>query len=679
MPKIDILQPPFLRIDYGELVINNCKLQKKVLLEALCIRETEKKLLSLYSQGKISGTVHTCIGQELNGIAVASNLHSGDYILSNHRGHGHYLSRTRDYTGFFAEILGKTTGCSKGFGGSQHLRSARFFSNGIQGGMVPIGAGLALAAKYLSSEEISIVYIGDGTLGEGIVYEALNICSLLALPIVIVIENNLIAQSTSINQSMAGSIAARIQSFDIEYQNCETNDFNSMEAAISQAINKCRRSRVPQVIEIKSSRLFPHSKSDDNRDPTELEVLWEKDLIKIYESKFPVDYENAVREVSAYLQAVYEKVSEDESLILVDAKPHTAKMCFEAWNDPPPSEIGSNGINSGLSQLLHAHENVVLLGEDIEDKNKFNPGAYGGAFKVTKNLSNLYPGRVVNTPISEAAITGIATGMALGGMRPVLEIMFGDFLTLCFDQIYQHISKLMFMYGEELNLPLVIRSPMGGGRGYGPTHSQSIEKFFLGIPGLKIISVNHRVSMTDLYTKKISIIKSPLLIIENKQLYSSKNQTPLLKVYAYYQSTDFFPVIKITPQTHFSKPGVTIICYGGTLQLVEEAILDLFYKYEIFCEILCAMDITCKNVVDCVIESVQTTRNLLTVEEGTSVAAWSSMIVTEMKLKNCSDYQLKVLSNDGIVPAAAGAEKKVLPSTKKIIDSVLSLVRYAQN
>jgi pyruvate/2-oxoglutarate/acetoin dehydrogenase E1 component len=140
-------------------------------------------------------------------------------------------------------------------------------------------------------------------------------------------------------------------------------------------------------------------------------------------------------------------------------------------------------LNHALHQALEADERVYILGEDILDP-------YGGAFKVSRGLSTKYPDRVLTTPISEAAIVGLASGMALKGLLPIVEIMFGDFVTLAADQLVNHAAKFRWMYNDQVRVPLVVRTPMGGRRGYGPTHSQSLEKMFMGIPGLKVVAPN---------------------------------------------------------------------------------------------------------------------------------------------------------------------------------------------
>ena len=184
--------------------------ETRLMEKALGIRLFEQRLLQLFSEGKLFGTVHTCIGQEWTGVALAEHLREDDVIFSNHRCHGHYLARTGNYAGLFAEIMGREAGICRGRGGSQHICDTNVFSNGIQGGIVPVASGIALA-KPIKTAWISVVFIGDGTLGEGVVYESLNIASIWNLPLLVVLENNMYAQSTSQKQTLSGDIEARAQ------------------------------------------------------------------------------------------------------------------------------------------------------------------------------------------------------------------------------------------------------------------------------------------------------------------------------------------------------------------------------------------------------------------------------------------------------------------------------------
>ena len=178
---------------------------------------------------------------------------------------------------------------------------------------------------------------------------------------------------------------------------------------------------------------------------------------------------------------------------------------------PPRQETYLENLRRGLADVFAEHANAVLLGEDVVDP-------YGGAFKVTKGLSTRYPDRVFSTPISEASIVGCGIGLALRGYRPFVEIMFGDFITLAMDQLVNHASKFGLMYGGAVNVPLVVRVPMGGGRGYGPTHSQSLEKILLGIPNLVVVapSLFH---LPGEELKRAFLDERPVVFVENKILY----------------------------------------------------------------------------------------------------------------------------------------------------------------
>src|SRR5450759_2599072 len=175
---------------------NNTTINHRVIKQALLIRIVEEKFLQLFSEGKLNGTVHTCVGQEFSALAFAGQLKKKDFVFSNHRCHGHYIAFTRDVRGLIAELLGKSTGTSGGIGSSQHLCHDNFFSNGVQGGIVPVAAGYALGNKLMQNGAIGVVYIGDGTLGEGVLYETMNIISKWSIPLLIVCENNFYAQST---------------------------------------------------------------------------------------------------------------------------------------------------------------------------------------------------------------------------------------------------------------------------------------------------------------------------------------------------------------------------------------------------------------------------------------------------------------------------------------------------
>jgi TPP-dependent pyruvate/acetoin dehydrogenase alpha subunit len=246
------------------------------------IRRFEESLLDLFSQGKLVGTTHTYIGQEANGVGIIDHLdRERDVVFSNHRCHGHYLAFTDDAFGLLCEVMGKAPGVCGGKGGSQHLCNGNFYSNGVLGSIVPVATGIALAEKKKGTGAVSTVFLGDGTLGEGVTYESLNMASLWKLPVFFVVENNHYAQSTPVELELAGSISARAAAFGVETDELDTTDVEEIHAAAGRAVARIRETGEPFFLVLDTYRFSPHSKGDDNRDPAEIEKRRERDPLTV--------------------------------------------------------------------------------------------------------------------------------------------------------------------------------------------------------------------------------------------------------------------------------------------------------------------------------------------------------------------------------------------------------------
>lgn len=249
--------------------------------QLLSIRLFEQSLLDLFSTGALSGTTHTCLGQETVAVGVVSAIDRAlDIVFSNHRGHGHFLAYCGEVERLYLEILGKSGGVCGGRGGSQHLYFDNFYSNGVQGGIVPVATGMALAEKLKGSGAVAVVFLGDGTLGEGVVYEAFNIASLWSLPIVFVIDHNGYAQSTPSALQIAGEVAARPRAFGIATEECRSTDAGEISRQAALAIAAARSGSGPQCLICYTYRLGPHSKGDDTRPESELRAAWSRDPLK---------------------------------------------------------------------------------------------------------------------------------------------------------------------------------------------------------------------------------------------------------------------------------------------------------------------------------------------------------------------------------------------------------------
>lgn len=659
-------------VEIESYLMNN---YKDIIKKALLIRQVEEKLLELYKLGKVNGTLHTCVGQELIGVSISEYLTNSDTIFSNHRGHGHYIAKTNDIKGLIAEVMGKSDGICGGIGGSQHLynKHFNFYSSGIQGGMIPVAAGVSLSNKLNENNDIVVVFIGDGTLGEGIFYESLNICSIWKLPILFMLENNKYAQSTSISQTLSGSIPKRVEGFGIKYFESNTWDLEDLLLKASESINYVRNNKLPAFFEVETYRLNPHSKGDDNRDPEEVKFYKKKDILNALTKEFPKEMEKLSNEINIVINESLSYAEKSQNL--TDINP-TPTLCNNSvtYSTLECNEDEGKRINYLIYEYFKNKfsddECLVMIGEDIEGSNKFAPKQYGGAFKVTKDLSNQFGVRVRNTPISESALIGVGTGLALSGMHPIVEIMFGDFMSLTFDQIMQHATKFKLMYNNNVNVPLVIRTPMGGKRGYGPTHSQSIEKYFLGVPDLTVIAINHRITPSIIYDNILGKIENPTLIIENKILYTRTVNSEKLIGFNIKKSDELFPTIKIEPNN--GRPEVTIICYGGMLEDVELAIQMAFDEEEILCEVITPIIINPINI-NPIFVSVSNTNRLLVVEEGPGVASWGSEVISLLSEVGSHAFSVMRLSNNSIIPSAYEAESNVIPNPHKIFQTIKKL------
>lgn len=251
------------------------------------IRTVERKVEQLFSDGRLFGTTHSYIGQEAIAVGVISCLNQNDIVISNHRGHGHYLAHTNDVEGLFCELMGKQDGVCGGRGGSQHLFRKNFYSNGITGGMVPVATGMAFAEKMSHSLGYVVCFLGDGAVGEGVFYESLNMASLWQLPIVYVVENNQYAMSTPVSLGIQGSIVQRGSAVGVESHQFDTHDVIEIHDYFGALLRELRAKPEPRLVVFNTYRMCGHSKSDDccYRSKEEVTGWEEKDPLKLIEAK----------------------------------------------------------------------------------------------------------------------------------------------------------------------------------------------------------------------------------------------------------------------------------------------------------------------------------------------------------------------------------------------------------
>ncbi len=317
-------------------------------------------------------------------------------------------------------------------------------------------------------------------------------------------------------------------------------------------------------------------------------------------------------------------------------------------------------LRETIKSLLEADKNIYLIGEDIIDP-------YGGAFKVTKGLSSIFPGRLIPTPMSEQGFTGLAVGMAIAGLKPIVEIMFSDFLTLTVDQIVNHATKFHGMYSRPL--PLVIRTPSGGFRGYGATHSQSMELLFLGVPGLHIIAPNI-FSNPGEYLKYALGLNAPVLFVENKTDYSQElilGET--LDGFIELSRNDDYILSSIEGEESRS----LIVTYGGSSKIAVEIQKSLYLKEEIAIDVLIVRDLWPCEVVER--EFIASYSSVISLEESWTEFGWGSGILEQIR-ENLPKIKTKAIgARNCFIPSPKGLESYVLPGFDRVYNEVYGFLR----
>ncbi len=532
----------------------------------------ERSLIPLKAENAIWGPIHLSIGQEAHAAAMATTLRREDKITGSHRAHHISLAkiaeavRPSDWAPgsggvpdelseavyrTLAEIMGLEPGWCGGRGGSMHLRHAGagvLGTNAIVAGGVPLSVGAALAARKLGQEDVTVAFLGDGALPQGSFHESCNLAAIWKLPIVFVIENNQYAVATSVKETWATEELIQIAvAYGMQGYQTSGYDVLALRDGFSRATALARKGEGPVLLEIKGYRHFHHGGEQPGSRygyrSTEEETWWQgRDP---YEH-FPEAVESAGILSADRLATIKQ---EAESLVASAVERCTVdggkEPRPELW--PPPESVGHGVRSSGaeLSDLpyrdradfsgtrelrysdaiaevtgrwMERDPSVVVLGEEVAN---FGGGAYG----ATKGLPQSYPERVLNTPISEAGFSGTGLGAAMSGLKPVVEIMFPDFALVAADQLFNQIGKARHMYGGTTDLPLVVRTRIATGCGYGGQHSMDPVGIYAAFSGWRIVSPADSFEYIGLFNTAMHSL-DPVVILEHHSLYTQKFPAP---------------------------------------------------------------------------------------------------------------------------------------------------------
>jgi 2-oxoisovalerate dehydrogenase E1 component len=499
----------------------------------LVIRGFEERVSRLYRGNEIPGFVHLSIGQEASAVGACWPLRPSDAITSTHRGHGHCLAKGLDPLAMFAELMGKDAGTNRGRGGSMHIADPElgiFGANGIVAAGVPLAVGAATAAKLRGDGGVAVAFFGDGAPAQGAFHEAVNLAAVWSLPVVFFCENNGYAEFSPVANQHAAPLARRAAGYGVAYAAVDGNDVMATTATMADAVARVRAGEGPIVVEAATYRWHGHYEGDPERYRSADEVReWaERDPLVIHAQHLR-DAGITDDELEAMEDAVATELDEavETARRLADPDPQTLHD-FVVRERPAPPEPPDPPPDAPVIRTMDAIRSAIEV-EMANDPEVFVAGidvAEGGnVFGILPGLHEQFGERVRDTPISETAIVGLGVGAAMAGMRPLVEVMYLDFLGVCFDQLLNQAAKLPFMTGGAARMGLTVRTQFGAGRSSGSQHSQSLEALLAHVPGLTVVMPS---TPADTYGLLRSAIQdpNPVIFIENRLLYGKKGPQP---------------------------------------------------------------------------------------------------------------------------------------------------------
>ena len=499
----------------------------------LVIRGFEERVSSLYRDGEVPGFVHLSIGQEAAAVGACWPLGPADVITSTHRGHGHCLAKGLDPLGMFAELMGRDEGTNRGRGGSMHIADPRLGilgANGIVAAGVPIAVGAAAASQLRRDGAVAVAFFGDGAPAQGAFHEAMNLAAVWQLPVVFFCENNGYAEFSPASNQHGAGLERRAAGYGLAYVAVDGNDVVATADVMGDVVAGVRAGGGPAVVEATTFRWHGHYEGDPERYRTAEEVdEWKgRDPLLVHEARL---HGSGVGDDE--LKALQSSVAEELDAAVVTARgldvPDPATVtefvlrARPPYPEPPAPPADApvfrmmDAVHDALETELEADDRVFVAGIDV--------GEGGNVFGLTRGLRDRFGDRVRDAPISETAIMGLGVGAAMAGMRPVVELMYLDFVGVCFDQLLNQAAKLPFMTGGNAEMAMVVRTQFGAGRSSGSQHSQSLEALLAHVPGLTVVMPSTPADTYGLLRAAISD-PNPVVFIENRLLYGMKGPKP---------------------------------------------------------------------------------------------------------------------------------------------------------
>ncbi|MBL3688188.1 MFS transporter [Leucobacter zeae] len=637
------------------------------------IRTFEETVLDLAGAGLVHGPAHSSIGQEGGAVGSILKLRSSDGVNGSHRGHHQFLAKAITHVSggaldlgalvdadmqamlqrTLAEILGLAQGFSGGRGGSMHLQwleAGALGTNAIVGGGAPLAGGNAWAQRYAGTDDVSITYFGDGSSQIGSVLESMNLAAAWKTPVMFFIENNLYAVSTHASEASADTrFSVRGQGFSVPSWRVDGMDPLAVHLATQEALERMRAGEGPAVIEAEVYRFFHQNgpfpgsafgyrtKDEErawrDRDPLVRVAAEMRALGHLSEAEADAVREQAQQAMADAVAALIEADPERDGKrrirpelwpdpSVVDAGIRSDARELDAWEAREPAEIGGDwrkvkfgdAIAGAMDRRMELDERIVVLGEDVHRLG-------GGTNGATKGLAQRYgANRVVGTPISENAFFGFATGAALDGrIRPIVEFMYPDFMWVAADQVFNQAGKARHMFGDNNDVPLVLRTKVAMGVGYGSQHLMDPAGIFATQAGWRIVAASNAADYIGLMNAALAL-EDPVLVIEHVDLYGKADRVPA-------DELDYI-IPPGSAAVRRSGSDVTVLTY---LSMVDHA-LEAVQQSEVDAEVIDLRWLDRASLDwETIGESIRKTNAVLIVEQGAQGPSYGGWLADEIQ------------------------------------------------
>lgn len=643
------------------------KLLGGMLAQMHLIRAFEEKVLELAGEGLVHGPAHSSIGQEGGAVGSIIGLRAGDQVNGSHRGHHQFLAKALSYVApdltpvddlsdpvngvlyrTLAEIMGLEPGYGHGRGGSMHLRWAEaggLGTNAIVGGGVPLAAGAAMAHLRAGTGDVAVTYFGDGAVNIGAALETMNLAAAWKLPLLFFIENNLYAVATRVDEvTKETRLSGRGPGFGIPSWRVDGMDPLAVHLAAQEAVALMRAGQGPALIEAEVYRYFhqngPFPGSAFGYRPKQEEEEWRaRDPLDRTAREMVARNLLDGKQVDALRQRCIDAMNRHiEKLVEPDG--NRRKVRDDMWPDTSFVDVGVRGempdlagrkicefethggamretkfvdaIADGLHRAFKADERLILFGEDVHRLK-------GGTNGATRGLAAAYPDRVLGSPISEAAFTGVACGLAMDGrFRPIVEFMYPDFMWVAADAVFNQIGKARHMFGGTTNVPLILRTKIAMGTGYGSQHSLDPAGIFSTAPGWRIIAPSTPFDYVGLMNAALTG-NDPVLVIEHVDLYQRDGLVP--------ENLDY--VIPLG-KAKIVRPGsaMTILTYSAMVHRTLDAVEALGVDAEVIdLRTLDHASLDWETIGD----SIRRTHNVLIVEQGAEGTSYGGRLADRIQ------------------------------------------------